>query len=118
MENGNGLGGSHRGGGGGMAAVGNVPVWAAVAQSPAWTRGGSRGRARRRAREGKGEVSIAASGSFWSRRRRDRGGGPGVVAVWRAGTGKRGGPGRGMGQHGGAASVGSGAVWHVARPTE
>jgi hypothetical protein len=55
---------------GGMAttAVRNMPVRAAVARSPAWTRGGSLGRARRRARERKGEASTVASGGFLKRR--------------------------------------------------
>jgi hypothetical protein len=47
-----------------MAAVRNAPRRAAVAQSPAWTRGGSLGRVWRRARERKGEESAAASDGF------------------------------------------------------
>jgi hypothetical protein len=43
-------------------------------------------------------------------RRRGRGGGPGVVAEWKAGTGKRGGPGCGVGQCGSAATASSGSV--------
>jgi hypothetical protein len=43
------MGGSHLGGAA-MAVVRNAPVRAAVARSPAWTRGGSLGRARRRVR--------------------------------------------------------------------
>jgi hypothetical protein len=42
------------------------------------------------------------------RRRRGRGGGPGVDTVWRAEMGRRGGPGHDVGQHDGAATAGSG----------
>jgi hypothetical protein len=102
-------------------------VRAAVARSPAWTRGGSLGHARRRARERKGEASTAASGGFLKQRRRGRGGGSGGGRrVESRNREERGGPGRGVGQRGDAASAGSGpavvrvsgAVWHIARPAE
>jgi hypothetical protein len=64
MENVGGLGGSHRGRKTATTVVGNAPVRAAVARSSVWTRGRSLGRARRRAREGKGEASTATSGGF------------------------------------------------------
>jgi hypothetical protein len=58
------------------AVVGNV-MRTAVARSPVWTRGGSLGHARRRARERKGEASTTASGGFLKQRQRGRGGGSG-----------------------------------------
>jgi hypothetical protein len=104
MENGGGLGGSHRGGKMATAAIGNAPVRAAVSRSSAWMRGGSLGHARRRAREGKGEASTAASGSFLKRRWRGRGGGGGSEGGCHVEGGngeERGGPGHSVGQRGG-----------------
>jgi hypothetical protein len=75
------------------AVVGNTPVRAAVAQSPVWMRGGSLGYAWRRARgeKRKGGCGTVA-GNFEAEAARQRRGGLGVVTVWRAGTGKKGGP--------------------------
>jgi hypothetical protein len=106
-------------------AVRNAPGRAAVARSPAWMRGSSLGQVQRRARERKGEESAAAVGGFLQRRRRGRGAG-----VWgggcrmEGGNGEeRGGPGRDVGQRGGAATVRLRRVWeawcgHVTRPAE
>jgi hypothetical protein len=84
------------------------------------------GRAWRRARERKGEESTAASGGFLKFRRRGRGGGSGSVPRGGRERKRKRGPERGMRQHGGAASTGSGpaatraggVAWHVARPAE
>jgi hypothetical protein len=88
------------GGGGGTATivVRNASVRAAVAQSPAWTRGGSLGCAWRRVREGKREASTVVSGGFlkWRRRGRGRGSRGGPHVEGRNGE-ERGGPGHGVG---------------------
>jgi hypothetical protein len=86
------------------AAVGNALVRAAVARSSAWMRGGSLGRAQRRAWDRKGEASTAASGGFLKWRWRGRGGG------WSPPIARR----CGISRH----RSGCGAAWHVARAAE
>jgi hypothetical protein len=100
-------GGSHHGGdgdGGGQKCAKE----AAVARSPAWTRGGSLGCAWRTAREGKGEESTVASGGFLKQRRRGRGGGSSSMPCGGREWKRKRGPGRRVGQRGGTAMASSG----------
>jgi hypothetical protein len=108
-------------GGAMTAAVGNTPVRAAVAWPSAGMRSASLGSAQRRAREGKGEASRAASGGFLKRRGRGRGRGSGGGRCVEGGSGEERGV-VGMAWDSGAASAGSApattrvgdAAWHVA----
>jgi hypothetical protein len=107
-----------------MAVVRNAPVRAAVARSPAWTRGGSLGRARRRVRGEKRKGGRgAAVGPFEAEVARQRRGSEGGRRM-EGGNGEESGvAGRGVGQRGGTTTARPRRArvarrGHVARPAE